>query len=56
MSQKGNKVPPENEDRVVMSTTRARQGVTGHNVRYILLAGTTGIIVLFIVVYIVFFT
>jgi len=29
------------------STNRARQGVTGHNVRYVLLVGLLGIIVAF---------
>lgn len=34
---------------------RARQGVTGHNVRYVLMAGTLGVIVLFVIVYATFF-
>jgi hypothetical protein len=33
------------------STTRARQGVTGHNVRYVLGFGIAAVIVAFIVVY-----
>jgi hypothetical protein len=34
---------------------RARQGVTGHNVRYVLGFGLVGIIVAFIIVYLIFF-
>jgi hypothetical protein len=34
---------------------RARQGVTGHNVRYVLGFGLVGIIVAFLVVYLIFF-
>lgn len=35
----------------VVPTTRARQGVTGHNVRYVLGFGIAAVIVAFIVVY-----
>jgi hypothetical protein len=34
---------------------RARQGVTGHNVRYVLGFGLVGIIVAFLIVYLIFF-
>jgi len=34
---------------------RARQGVTGHNVRYVLGFGLAAIIVAFIIVYLIFF-
>jgi hypothetical protein len=34
---------------------RARQGVTGHNVRYVLGFGLVGIIVAFIIVYLIYF-
>lgn len=34
---------------------RARAGVTGHNVRYVLGFGLAGIIVAFIIVYLIFF-
>jgi hypothetical protein len=34
---------------------RARQGVTGHNVRYVLGFGLAGIIVAFVVVYLIYF-
>jgi len=42
-------------DRPVLSTTQARQGVTGHNVRYVLAAGLLGVIAAFAVLYFVFF-
>jgi hypothetical protein len=41
---------------VKRSTTQARQGVTGHNVRYMLAAGVAGVVVLFAIVYIVYFS
>ena len=40
----------ENEH-IVESGTEARAAVTGHNVRYVLLFGTTAVIVLFAIVY-----
>jgi hypothetical protein len=39
------------EHRPVVSKTEARQGVTGHNVRYVLGFGLTAIIVAFAVIY-----
>lgn len=42
--------------RIVESATEARQGVTGHNVRYVLSMGTIGVIVLFAIVYVAFFS
>jgi len=39
----------------VVSTQEARQGATGHNVRYVLGFGTAAVILAFIVVYIVYF-
>ena len=47
---------PERGDGPVVPTTQARQGVTGHNVRYVLLMGTLAIVVLFGIVYIAYFT
>jgi hypothetical protein len=38
-------------DAPVRSTTQARQGVTGHNVRYVLGFGVLAIIIAFAVVY-----
>jgi len=31
----------------VLNTTRARQGVTGHNVRYVLAFGLVGVVIVF---------
>lgn len=35
----------------VVNTTRARQGVTGHNVRYVLTFGIVGVVILFALAY-----
>lgn len=40
---------------VVETTTEARAGVTGHNVRYVLLFGTVGVAALFVIVFLLFF-
>jgi hypothetical protein len=39
----------------VVSKTRARQGVTGHNVRYVLGFGLAGIVIAFAIIYLFFF-
>jgi hypothetical protein len=36
-----------------LDTTRARQGVTGHNVRYVLAWGIAGVVILFAIGYFV---
>jgi Flp pilus assembly protein TadB len=41
--------------RIEQSQTEARAGVTGHNVRYVLVAGTAGVIVAFVIVWLYFF-
>jgi hypothetical protein len=41
---------------VKRSTTQARQGVTGHNVRYVLAAGVAGVVILFAIVYMIYFS
>ena len=46
-------MPHMENDRIVESTTEARAGVTGHNVRYVLLIGTLAVIVLFAIAYVV---
>jgi hypothetical protein len=38
----------------VISTTRARQGVTGHNARYVLGFGIGAVIVAFVILYVVY--
>lgn len=44
---------PQHPDKpVVETTTEARAGVTGHNVRYVLLFGLGGVIVAFILVFV----
>ena len=43
------------QPRVVEDTTQARQGVTGHNVRYVLVFGLAGVIVAFAIIYLMFF-
>jgi hypothetical protein len=46
-------MPQIENDRIVETTDEARAGVTGHNVRYVLLIGTTlAAIVLFAAAYI----
>lgn len=37
------------------TTTQAREGVTGHNVRYVLIASLTGIVILFAGLWLYFF-
>lgn len=51
-----NSVTTRESDRpIVETTTEARQGVTGHNVRYVLLFGTAGVVIAFAVIYALFF-
>ncbi len=45
-------MPHVEDNRIVESTTEARAGVTGHNVRYVLLIGTLAVIVLFALAYV----
>jgi hypothetical protein len=45
----------QTEHTSVMPAPRARQGVTGHNVRYVLGFGLIGVVVAFVVVYLVYF-
>ncbi len=39
----------------VISENKARQGVTGHNVRYVLTGGIVGVVVLFALAYAYYF-
>jgi len=41
----------ETESAEVVNTTRARQGVTGHNVRYVLAFGIVGVVIVFALAY-----
>jgi hypothetical protein len=45
----------DDERRIVVPTQQARQGVTGHNVRYVLGVGLIGVIVAFAVIYAIYF-
>jgi hypothetical protein len=45
----------QSEHRTVVPTQQARQGVTGHNVRYVLGIGTAAVIVAFAVLYAIYF-
>lgn len=47
--------PSATERRIVKPRVEARQGVTGHNVRYVLGFGLLGVILAFAVLYIVYF-
>jgi hypothetical protein len=44
--------PQDPEDLERTQTNKARQGVTGHNVRYVLLFGIVGVVLGFILVYV----
>jgi hypothetical protein len=45
--------PDENEDST--ETNKTRQGVTGHNVRYVLFFGLAGVVIGFMLVYLLVF-
>ena len=45
----------QSEQRSVVSTQQARQGVTGHNVRYVLGVGIAAVIVAFAALYLIYF-
>lgn len=52
--------PPESdrhplEPHPVIPTQRARQGATGHNVRYVLGFGLAAVVILFVILYLVYF-
>ena len=44
-------MPEWHGEQIAETTTEARQGVTGHNVRYVLVWSTVGVIVSFVIVY-----
>ena len=50
-----NRSDAPNNQRTVLPTQRARQGVTGHNVRYVLSFGIAAIVVVFAAIWLVFF-
>jgi hypothetical protein len=48
-------MPERHGEQIVETTTEARQGVTGHGVRYVLVWGTGGVIVAFVIAFLLFF-
>lgn len=48
-------MPETSERPIVKPTNQARQGVTGHNVRYVLGIGTGAIIAIFAVLWLYYF-
>jgi hypothetical protein len=48
-------MPGRHGEQIVESTTEARQGVIGNNVRYVLVWSIGGVIVVFVIVYFLFF-
>jgi hypothetical protein len=46
---------PANEPRRVVPTDQARQGETGHHVRYVLGFGLAGVVVVFAIIWLVYF-
>jgi hypothetical protein len=48
------RAPKQAGDGVVETTTEARQGVTGHNARYVLLFSLGGVVVAFVLIYAIF--
>jgi hypothetical protein len=46
---------PASTQRPVVPAQRARQGATGHNVRYVLGFGLVGVIIAFMAVYVLYF-
>ncbi|MFZ1093450.1 MAG: hypothetical protein WAN75_30250 [Xanthobacteraceae bacterium] len=45
----------ERDQRIVKSATEAREGVTGHNVRYVLIVSLLGVVLVFVVLWLYFF-
>jgi succinate dehydrogenase hydrophobic anchor subunit len=46
----------QTETPVVRTTTQAREGVTGHGVRYVLMISTTAVVVAFVAIWLFYFT
>ena len=45
----------DTEQHKVITAQKARQGATGHNVRYVLGLGLAGVIIAFVVIYFIYF-
>jgi len=48
-------MPEPYHQRTVETAVQARQGVTGHNVRYVLAVGICGVMAAFVIIYFLFF-
>ena len=48
-------MPEWHGEQIAETTTEARQGVTGHNVRYVLSFGLIAVIIAFAIVYLINF-
>lgn len=48
-------MPHVEDDQIVETETEARAGVTGHGARGMLIGGTTAVVVLFVIVFLIFF-
>ena len=48
-------MPERYDERIVETPVQARQGVTGHNVRYVLAFSTCAVIAAFVIIYFLFF-
>ena len=48
-------MPERYDERIVETAAQARQGVTGHNVRYVLAFSTCAVIAAFVIIYFLFF-
>ena len=55
LTQQGTKDIPPAERPTLKTTDQARQGVTGHNVRYVLVFGLVGVAIAFAIIYLVYF-
>ena len=53
--ERGEGFEPQTVYSPVLPAQDARQGVTGHNVRYVLGFGTVAIIVIFVVIWLIYF-
>jgi hypothetical protein len=45
----------EREQPIAKSATEAREGVTGHNVRYVLIVSLLGVVLVFVALWLYFF-
>ena len=45
----------ERDQRIVKSATEAPEGVTGHNVRYVLIVSLLGVVLVFVALWLYFF-